>query len=361
MSTIEIKNLTKKFEVEGHVVTALDHINLSIEKGDVFGIIGMSGAGKSTLVRSINFLERPSEGDVLIDGVNLADLTEKELRKTRSGIGMIFQNFNLLEQKNVIDNVCFPLEINGVKKKDAGKRAKELLVLVGLQDKEKAYPSQLSGGQKQRVAIARALATDPRILLCDEATSALDPQTTSSILALIRQINEEMGITVVIITHQMSVVTDICQKVAIIDSGRLVEQGPVDKIFRNPESDAAKELISGKEIRYTPVRDLQSVRKIRIVFQENSAYEPVIANTILELGTPVNILKADTRNVGGKAVGEMILGLPEGEEIQEAVIGRLKAAGLAVTEEETQSVSLSPDARRPVSPASAGTTEVEHE
>ena len=205
---------------------------------------------------------------------------------------------------------------------------------MGLQDKEKAYPSQLSGGQKQRVAIARALATDPRILLCDEATSALDPQTTSSILALIRQINEEMGITVVIITHQMSVVTDICQKVAIIDNGRLVEQGPVDKIFRNPESDAAKELISGKEIRYTPVRDLQSVRKIRIVFQENSAYEPVIANTILELGTPVNILKADTRNVGGKAVGEMILGLPEGEEIQEAVIGRLKAAGLAVTEVE---------------------------
>jgi D-methionine transport system ATP-binding protein len=171
-------------------------------------------------------------------------------------------------------------------------------------------------------------------LLCDEATSALDPQTTSSILSLIKQINEEMGITVVIITHQMSVVTDICQKVAIIDSGRLVEQGPVDKIFRNPESDAAKELISGKEIRYTPVRDLQSVRKIRIVFQENSAYEPVIANTILELGTPVNILKADTRNVGGKAVGEMILGLPEGEEIQEAVIGRLKAAGLAVTEVE---------------------------
>ncbi len=334
MSIIKIKNLTKKFEVEGHVITALDHIDLSVEEGDIFGIIGMSGAGKSTLVRSINYLEKPTEGEVLIEDVNLSDLTEKELRRIRSRIGMIFQNFNLLEQKNVLDNVCFPLEIGGVKRSEARKRALELLLLVGLEDKAKAYPSQLSGGQKQRVAIARALAMDPRILLCDEATSALDPQTTASILSLIKKINQELGITVVIITHQMSVVTDICEKVAIIDSGRLVEQGPVEQIFRDPKSDAARELISGREIRYTPVKDLQSLRKIRIVFQENSAYEPVIANTILELSVPVNILRADTKNVGGKAVGEMILGLPEGEEIQEAVIRRLKEAGLAVTEVE---------------------------
>ncbi len=332
MSIIEIKNLTKKFEVEGHTVTALDGINLSIEKGDVFGIIGMSGAGKSTLVRSINYLEKPSEGRVLIDGVNLEELSEKELRKQRSRIGMIFQNFNLLEQKNVIDNICFPLEIAGVKKKEAKVRARELLKMVNLEEKEKAYPSQLSGGQKQRVAIARALSTNPQILLCDEATSALDPQTTASILALLRQINEDLGITIVIITHQMSVVTDVCKKVAIIDNGRLVEEGSVDEIFVNPQSDAAKELISGKEIRYTPLERLHEEKKIRIVFQDNSSYEPVIANTVLKLQTPVNILRADTRNVNGRAVGEMILGLPEGEEIQNDIIEHLKNSGLAVTE-----------------------------
>ncbi len=332
MSIIEIRNLTKKFEVEGHTVTALDGINLSIEKGDIFGIIGMSGAGKSTLVRSINYLEKPTEGRVLIDGVNLEELSEKELRKQRSRIGMIFQNFNLLEQKNVIDNICFPLEIAGVKKKEARVRARELLKTVNLEEKEKAYPSQLSGGQKQRVAIARALATNPQILLCDEATSALDPQTTASILSLLKQINEDLGITIVIITHQMSVVTDVCKKVAIIDNGKLVEEGSVDEIFVNPQSDAAKELISGKEIRYTPLERLHEEKKIRIVFQENSSYEPVIANTILKLQTPVNILRADTRNVNGKAVGEMILGLPEGDEIQNDIIEHLKGSGLAVTE-----------------------------
>ncbi len=332
MSIIEIRNLTKKFEVEGHTVTALDGINLSIEKGDIFGIIGMSGAGKSTLVRSINYLEKPSEGRVLIDGVNLEELSEKDLRKQRSRIGMIFQNFNLLEQKNVIDNVCFPLEIAGIKKKEARQRARELLKTVNLEEKEKAYPSQLSGGQKQRVAIARALSTNPQILLCDEATSALDPQTTASILELLRRINESLGITIVIITHQMSVVTDVCKKVAIIDSGRLVEEGPVDMIFENPRSDAAKELITGKEIRYKPLETLHAERKIRIVFQENSAYEPVIANTILKLQTPVNILRADTRNVNGRAVGEMILGLPEGDALQNDIILHLKEAGLAVTE-----------------------------
>ena len=332
MSIVEIRNLTKRFEVEGHTITALDGISLSIEKGDVFGIIGMSGAGKSTLVRSINYLEKPSEGKVLIDGVNLEELSERQLRKERSRIGMIFQNFNLLEQKNVIDNICFPLEIAGVAKREARDRARQLLKTVNLEEKEKAYPSQLSGGQKQRVAIARALASNPQILLCDEATSALDPQTTASILGLLKKINEELGITIVIITHQMSVVTEVCKKVAIIDNGRLVEEGLVDEIFADPSSDAAKELISGRQIRYTPVDRLHEEKKIRIVFMENSAYEPVIANTILKLQTPVNILRADTRNVSGKAVGEMILGLPEGEELQEDIIRHLKESGLAVKE-----------------------------
>lgn len=331
MSEIAIKNLTKRFEIEGHTVTALDNINLDIEKGDIFGVIGMSGAGKSTLVRSINFLEKPSEGQVYIDGVNLADLSEKELRKKRTEIGMIFQGFNLLEQKNVVDNVSFPLEITGVKRKEARKRAKELLKIVALEDKEKAYPSQLSGGQKQRVAIARALATNPKILLCDEATSALDPQTTASILNILKQINDDLGITIVIITHQMSVVTEICKKVAIIDNGKLVEEGLVQKIFEHPESDAARELISGKEIRYSPLENLDTEKKIRIVFQENSAYEPFISNTILKFQTPVNILKADTRNVSGKAIGEMILGLPEGEQLQADIIKQLESDGLIVT------------------------------
>lgn len=332
MKEIEIKNLTKKFEVKDHTVTALSGVSLSIEKGEIYGIIGMSGAGKSTLVRSINYLEKPTDGQVIIDGVDLAELSKKELRKKRSEIGMIFQSFNLIEQKNVLDNICFPLEIAGEKKKVARTRAKELLGLVNMAEKEKSYPSQLSGGQKQRVAIARALATNPKILLCDEATSALDPQTTESILNLIKDINEKLGITIVIITHQMSVVTDICHKVAIIENGHLVEEGLVEKIFESPKTDAAKELISGKKITYSPLDELDVEKKIRIVFSENSAYEPVISNLILKYNSPINILKADTRNVGGTAKGEMILGLPEDEEVQKAIVNYLEERGLFVSE-----------------------------
>ena len=332
MSVIEIKNLVKRFEVENNTVVALDNINLSIEKGEIFGIIGMSGAGKSTLVRSINFLEKPTEGSVKIDGVDLSELQGRELRKMRAQIGMIFQGFNLLEQRNVLGNVCFPLELAGVRRSEAKERARELLKIVKLEDKEKAYPSQLSGGQKQRVAIARALATNPRILLCDEATSALDPQTTTAILNLLKEINERLGITIVIITHQMSVVTEVCHKVAIIDNGKLVESGSVEEIFASPRSDAAKELILGKDIRYTPVEKLETDKAVRIVFTENSAYEPVLANVILKTGKPVNILKADTKNINGKAVGEMILGLPEEEDTRTEIIEYLKEVGLIVTE-----------------------------
>ncbi len=332
MSVIEIKNLVKRFEVENNTVVALDNINLSIEKGEIFGIIGMSGAGKSTLVRSINFLEKPTEGSVKIDGVDLSELQGRELRKMRAQIGMIFQGFNLLEQRNVLGNVCFPLELAGVRRSEAKERARELLKIVKLEDKEKAYPSQLSGGQKQRVAIARALATNPRILLCDEATSALDPQTTTAILNLLKEINERLGITIVIITHQMSVVTEVCHKVAIIDNGKLVESGSVEEIFASPKSDAAKELILGKDIRYTPVEKLETDKAVRIVFTENSAYEPVLANVILKTGNPVNILKADTKNINGKAVGEMILGLPEEEDTRTEIIEYLKEVGLIVTE-----------------------------
>ena len=332
MSEIEIRNLTKRFEVKGNTVTALNNVSLKIEKGDIYGIIGMSGAGKSTLVRSINFLEKPTEGQIIIDGTDLSSLSGKELREKRRGIGMIFQGFNLLEQKNVLDNVCFPLEIAGIKRRNARVRAKALLDTVGLAEKAKVYPSQLSGGQKQRVAIARALATNPGILLCDEATSALDPQTTESILSLLKEINEKLEITIVVITHQMSVVTSICKNVAIIDNGILVEEGDVASVFEHPKTDAAKELLFGKQPVYSPVEQLNEARKIRIIFNENSAYEPVIANLILKYRTAVNILKADTRNVGGKARGEMILGLPDGEELQENMIESLKKSGLSVME-----------------------------
>lgn len=332
MIAVEIKHLTKNFDIEGHTIAALNDVSLTIEKGDIFGVIGMSGAGKSTLVRSINFLERPTDGNIYIEGVDLGTLSERELRRMRSRIGMIFQNFNLLEQRNVLDNVCFSLEINGTKRREAKKRALELLKLVKIEEKAKAYPSQLSGGQKQRVAIARALATDPQILLCDEATSALDPQTTASILDLIKEINEKLGITVVIITHQMSVVTDVCKKVAIIDSGRLVETGRVEEIFSDPKSDAARELLLGKKISFQPLEKLEEGRRIRIVFRENSAYEPILSNLILKLQIPVNILKADTKNIGGKAVGEMILGLPEDSGQQADIIRELKKTGIYVTE-----------------------------
>ena len=339
---IEIKNLSKTFQQGDYKVDALSDINLVVDKGDIYGIIGMSGAGKSTLVRCFNFLEQPTSGQVLIEGKDLATLTENELREERKKISMIFQGFNLLMQKTVLDNVCFPLRLKPGKnsnmqrmsKIDARKRGMELLNLVGLADKAKAYPAQLSGGQQQRVAIARALASNPSILLCDEATSALDPQTTASILSLLKEINEKMGITIIVITHQMSVVQEICNKVAIIEKGHVVENGFVEDIFNHPKSAAARELIlRGDEADNSGVVDvLNDSRKIRIVFSENSSFEPVIANMVLTFKTAVNILRADTRNVGGVAKGEMILGLPDGEDIQDSIITYLKERGLEIEE-----------------------------
>lgn len=312
MSSILIQDVSKTFETKDGSVQALNHVSLSIESGDIYGIIGMSGAGKSTLVRCMNFLEVPSEGKVLIDGKSLSEFSPKELRKEREKIGMIFQHFNLLMQKNVLENVCFPLYIQGKKKAEARAKALELLEIVGLADRAKAYPAQLSGGQKQRVAIARALASDPQILLCDEATSALDPQTTSSILELLQDINQKFGITIVIITHQMSVVRGICTHVAIMKDGEVKEQGLVEEIFSHPKSQVAKELISkdsGNDVESKKLTqsEIQDGEIVRIVFSENSAFEPVIANLILTFHEPVNILKANTKNVGGVAKGEMIL------------------------------------------------------
>lgn len=336
---IEVRGLTKVFTTKDSEVEALQDINLSIQAGDIYGIIGMSGAGKSTLVRCLNFLERPTKGTVEIEGKDLSAMTNKELRKQRSEIAMIFQHFNLLMQKNVIDNICFPLVIAGVKKKEARKKAEKLLDIVGMREKAKAYPSQLSGGQKQRVAIARALAGNPKILLCDEATSALDPQTTQAILALLKDINRQYGITIVIITHEMAVVREICSHVAIISNGHLVEQGRVFDIFSHPQTPAAKKLIV-KGSDDAADLNLESHQRalmegkscVRIVFSVNSSFEPVIANMVLKFGQPVNILKADTKNVEGIARGEMILQLPEDSEMQEQMKAYLTERGLAVEE-----------------------------
>ncbi len=326
---IKIEHLNKEFVLKDMNVHALKDVSLDIYKGDIYGIIGMSGAGKSTLVRCLNFLERPTGGKVVVDGKDLASLTEKELREQRKDIGMIFQHFNLLMQRSVLDNVCFPMQIAGIKKAEARQKAMEYLKIVGLEEKAKAYPAQLSGGQKQRVAIARVLASDPKILLCDEATSALDPQTTKAILQLLKEINQKYGITIVVITHEMTVVQEICSHVAIIDHGRLVEHGKVEDIFQAPKSKEARKLIYQG---YEKVAEMKGKRCIRIIFSENSAFEPVIANMVLAFKTTVNILYANTRNLDGVAKGEMILQLPEETLLQEKMIAYLKNAKLSVEE-----------------------------
>lgn len=310
---IEIKNLSKTFKTADSSLDALKNVSLTINDGDIYGIIGMSGAGKSTLVRCINMLERPTEGQILIDGVNMGSLSSKQLRDARRNITMIFQGFNLLMQRNCLKNICFPLELEGMKKEDAKKRALELLEIVGLPDKAKAYPAQLSGGQQQRIAIARALATNPKVLLCDEATSALDPNTTHSILNLIRDINKKLGITVIIITHQMSVVEETCNRVAILDNGTVVEQGEVSTVFAHPQSAAAKRLVfpdASDEI-FAPASD---EHRIRVVF--NGAFAtntPLITKMAMDEGIAANILAASTRCIGDKVYGNMLLGIPGGD------------------------------------------------
>ena len=322
---IEIKNLSKTYP---NGVTALNDISITINDGEIFGIIGLSGAGKSTLIRCINFLERPSSGEVIIDGQNLGELSKKELLKTRQNIGMIFQGFNLLAQRNVIKNICYPLEIAGVKKADAIKRAEELLELVGLSDKKKAYPSQLSGGQKQRVAIARALAARTRYLLCDEATSALDPDTTNSILELMKKINQTLGVTIVVITHEMKVIGKICDRVAVLDNSTVAEIGNVSDVFAVPKSDIAKKLVlhEAKAVDVIP-----SGAKLRIVFNGENSFKPVIANLVLECGVPVNILYADTKDIEGKAYGQILLGLPDDEKSVRRIYAYLDANDIRFT------------------------------
>ncbi|MDO4439862.1 MAG: ATP-binding cassette domain-containing protein [Eubacteriales bacterium] len=332
MAEIKIENVSKIYSSKEGDVQALKNINLTIRTGEIYGIIGMSGAGKSTLIRCLNFLEQPTSGNVYIRGKALGCLKEKELRKQREQIGMIFQHFNLLMQKSVLENICFPMYIQGKKKKEARKKAEELLELVGLKEKANAFPSQLSGGQKQRVAIARALAASPKILLCDEATSALDPQTTASILELLKEINHKFGITIVIITHQMSVVRKVCSHVAIMKAGEVIETGSVSEIFSHPKSSVARELLRQDEGDGNTKEQIQSGKRVRIVFSENSAFQPIIANMILKFREPVNILSADTRNIGGIAKGEMILEFVNGSRQEDDMKKYLKECGIELEE-----------------------------
>ena len=335
---IELKHISKIFPTADGDFQALTDVDLTIPTGDIFGIVGMSGAGKSTLVRCINLLERPTTGQVLIDGlldnggkaVDLCTLSPAQLRKARRGISMIFQQFNLLMQRTCLDNICFPMEIAGVSKARARERARELLDTVGLPDKADAYPSQLSGGQKQRIAIARALASDPKILLCDEATSALDPTTTRSILRLIQDINRRLGITVVVITHEMAVVEEICTHVAILEHGHMVETGSVAEVFSNPKTEAGRRLVYPEGVQ---IDQLPPAGVVRVAFNGGSSYEPLIASLAIDCGVKVNILGADTRNVNGQAFGTMLLGLPEDKNEAAKAMSYLKAQKDVTVEE----------------------------
>ncbi len=311
---IELKNLSKTFVSESGEVHALSNISLTVNRGDIYGMIGMSGAGKSTLVRCINLLEKPTEGQICINGTDICTLSQKELRDLRRHVAMIFQGFHLLMQRTCLENICFPMELSGKKSPEARKKALELLELVGLSEKANAYPAELSGGQKQRIAIARALACDPEILLCDEATSALDPNTTHSILELIRDINRRFGITVIIITHQMSVVEEICNRVAILDGGRVVEEGDTATVFSSPVSAAAKKLVYPSAAEAVPASNTAGERVLRVIFNgAGSAATPLITKMAAEEGIIANILYASTRCIGDMVYGNMLLGLEDRE------------------------------------------------
>lgn len=327
----ELQNVSKTYRNEGKDFTALRDVSFSIREGEIFGIIGMSGAGKSTLVRTLNRLTEVSSGSVRYFGKDLAELKPRDLRKIRRSIAMIFQGFNLLQQRTVIKNVEQPLRIAGIPRKERKETARKMLEVVGLSEKEKEYPARLSGGQRQRVAIARALAANPKVLLCDEATSALDPKITGEILELLQKINRERKLTVVIITHEMSVVERICDRVAIIDDGNLAEVGEVKEVFRNPQSKAAKKLVFPSNP-FDPSRE--NSRLIRIVFDGLSAKEPFIADLVASTGRKVNILSANTKSVGGVGYGQMVLELPDNEIDRTVIIEYFKGKGLAISEVE---------------------------
>ena len=314
---IKLEHVTKTFQNGQGPVHAVEEISLHIRQGEIFGIIGFSGAGKSTLVRCINLLERPTTGKVVVDGQELTTLSEKELRLARKKIGMIFQHFNLMRSWTVWQNVAFPLKKSSLSKSEKAEKIDSLLKLVGLSDKAGCYPSQLSGGQKQRVAIARALANDPKVLLCDEATSALDPQTTRSILALLRKVNEELGITIVLITHEMAVVKDICDRTAIMEQGRVVEQGTAQEIFVHPVEKVTRDFIStadNMDKMFRMVEEGNEITRIRpgeklvlLTYSDNNAGETLISDLAAELNVSANIIFGSIDILKGKNIGKLMV------------------------------------------------------
>ena len=328
-NVFELQNVYKTYRNDGKEFEALKNVSLEVGEGEIFGIIGMSGAGKSTLVRTLNRLEDVSGGRVTFYGKNLAELKPAELRKVRHSISMIFQGFNLLNQRTVIQNVELSMRILGIGRAERRKKALEMLEIVGLADKANEFPARLSGGQKQRVAIARALAVDPKVLLCDEATSALDPKITGEILDLLKKINEERSLTIVIITHEMSVVEKICDKVAIIDDGKLAEVGDVKEVFSNPQSKAAKKLVFPSNP-FDPSDEDGEL--IRIVFDGTQSNVPFIANLVEQTGVKVNILSANTKSVGGIGYGQMILELPSDRKDRQTAVDFFRKNGLSVSE-----------------------------
>lgn len=327
-TVIKVENLYKDFNNNNELLHVLQNVNLEVESGDIYGIIGLSGAGKSTLVRCINLLEEPTGGKVYFDGIDLTKLDKKGLNEQRQKMGMIFQSFNLFDQMNVYKNVAYPLQLAKVDKETIKGKVEYLLELVGLTSKINVYPSQLSGGQQQRVAIARALANDPKVLLCDEPTSALDPTTTEQILALLKKINEELGVTIIIITHEMKIVESICNKVSIIHKSKIVESGYVKDIFKNPKSSIAKKLIlPDGGIKFQNIGE----RYIRVVY-DGTVYEPVISNLIVDCRCFVSILSSNVKTFENKSYGQMIIQVPEQEEEFNKIINYLENKGVSAKE-----------------------------
>ncbi|RBW71263.1 methionine ABC transporter ATP-binding protein [Bacillus taeanensis] len=334
---IILDHIQKVFQTKNGPVQAVDNVNLTIEKGEIFGIIGYSGAGKSTLIRMLNMLERPSSGTVSVAGKNLSSLNGKELRAARQEISMIFQHFNLLWSRTVKENIAFPLEIAGVSKQEREKRVEELIKLVGLEGRGDSYPSQLSGGQKQRVGIARALANNPKVLLCDEATSALDPKTTDSILNLLVEINEKLGLTIVLITHEMHVIRKICHRVAVMENGQVVEQGPVLEVFRQPKAaitqDFIKQVTEPEETQETIehlIKQTPNGQIIRLTFVGGIAKSPVITKLIRQFDLEVNILQGKVSQTKNGAYGTLFIQLDGKETVIDEGITFIKNSGVEV-------------------------------
>lgn len=326
---IQIRELSKVYSTPEGEVVALDRVSLDVRKGEIYGVIGMSGAGKSTLIRCINRLDVPTGGEVLYRGQDVLKMSRPDLLKLRRKVSMIFQQFNLLMQRTVGENVRYPLEIAGLPRREADKRVMELLEIVGLQDRAKAYPAQLSGGQRQRVAIARALASQPEVLLSDEATSALDPMTTQAILNLLKDINRRLGITVILITHEMAVIRQICDRVTILDGGRIAEEGTVDEVFMHTKSEAGRRLFGNAP--QVPEEEPQGPA-IRLVFGGSSVDRPIIATAVKELGIMINILSADMKQIGGKTYGQMLIRMPDDDETSRKLADFLTQENIAFKE-----------------------------